>query len=188
MNVGIMCGSKNSASMETYEKNSEMVRAIADMGYTFVMGAGETGSMGNVKEILRETGNMLITVGNSLELDRTTADIKVEVNSTFERAERIYENCDVIIFLDGGTGTLSEFYSFLNNKIETKDKKKELVVVNIDGVYSKVIDDLRRRDKEGLTDNTLKCFEEVKSPLELKAYLEKVENKLNNVEERSRVR
>ena len=188
MNVGIMCGSRDTASMESRLNNSRAVSEIADMGYTFVMGAGETGSMRDVKEILRENGNMLITVGNSLELDRTTADVKVEVSSTFERAEKIYENSDVIIFLDGGTGTLSEFCSFLNNKIETDDKKKELVLVNVDGVYDKIIDDLRRRYKEGLASNTLTYFKEVRSPLELKAYLEKVENKLNNVEERSRVR
>ena len=144
--------------------------------------------MRDVKEILRENGNMLITVGNKFELDRTNADVKVEVSSTFERAEHIYENSDVIIFLDGGTGTLSEFTSFLNNKIETDDKKKELVLVNIDGVYNKQIDDLKRKYKEGLASNTLTYFKEVRSPLELKAYLEKVENKLNNVEERSRVR
>ena len=142
MNVGIMCGSRDTASMESRLNNSRAVSEIADMGYTFVMGAGETGSMRDVKEILRENGNMLITVGNSLELDRTTADVKVEVSSTFERAEKIYENSDVIIFLDGGTGTLSEFCSFLNNKIETDDKKKELVLVNFDGVYDKIIDDL----------------------------------------------
>ena len=124
MNVGIMCGSRETASMESRLSNSRAVSEIADMGYTFVMGAGETGSMRDVKEILRENGNMLITVGNKFELDRTIADIKVEVSSTFERAERIYENSDVIIFLDGGTGTLSEFYSFLNNKVETDDKKK----------------------------------------------------------------
>ena len=188
MNVGIMCGSRDTASMESRLNNSRAVSEIADMGYTFVMGAGETGSMRDVKEILRENGNMLITVGNSLELDRTTADVKVEVSSTFERAEKIYENSDVIIFLDGGTGTLSEFCSFLNNKIETDDKKKELVLVNIDGVYNKQIDDLKRKYKEGLASNTLTYFKEVRSPLELKAYLEKVENKLNNVEERSRVR
>ena len=183
LKLGIMCGSKSSSSMEAYERNSEMIRAIADTGYTFVMGAGETGTMRNVKEILRENGNMLITVGNSLELGRTIADIKVEVRSTFERAERIYENSDVIIFLDGGTGTLSEFYSFLNNKVETDDKKKELVVVNIDGVYNKVIDDLKRRYKEGLTDNVLKCFAEVKSPEGLKAYLGEVEKKFNGSEQ-----
>ena len=188
MNVGIMCGSRETASMESRLSNSRAVSEIADMGYTFVMGAGETGSMRDVKEILRENGNMLITVGNRLELDRTNADVKVEVSSTFERAEHIYENSDVIIFLDGGTGTLSEFTSFLNNKIETDDKKKELVLVNIDGVYNKQIDDLKRKYKEGLASNTLTYFKEVRSPLELKAYLEKVENKLNNVEERSRVR
>ena len=188
MNVGIMCGSRDTASMESRGSNSEAVYSIANKGYTFVMGAGESGSMRDVKEILRENGNMLITVGNKFELDRTNADVKVEVSSTFERAEHIYENSDVIVFLDGGTGTLSEFCSFLNNKIETDDKKKELVLVNIDGVYNKQIDDLKRRYKEGLASNTLTYFKEVRSPLELKAYLEKVENKLNNVEERSRVR
>ena len=144
--------------------------------------------MRDVKEILRENGNMLITVGNKFELERGNADVKIEVSSTFERAGHLYENSDVIIFLDGGTGTLSEFTSFLNNKIETDDKKKELVLVNIDGVYNKQIDDLKRKYKEGLASNTLTYFKEVRSPLELKAYLEKVENKLNNVEERSRVR
>ena len=188
MNVGIMCGSRDTASMESRLSNSRAVSEIADMGYTFVMGAGETGSMRDVKEILRENGNMLITVGNKFELDRTNADVKVEVSSTFERAERLYENSDVIIFLDGGTGTLSEFTSFLNNKIETDDKKKELVLVNIDGVYNKQIDDLKRKYKEGLASNTLTYFKEVRSPLELKEHLEKVENKLNNAEERSKIR
>ena len=189
MNVGIMCGSSDMASLESRGSNSEAVYSIANKGYTFVMGAGESGSMRDAKEIIRENGNMLITVGNSLELGRTIADIKVEVSSTFERAERIYENSDVIIFLDGGTGTLSEFYSFLNNKIETDDKNKELVVVNIDGVYNKLIDDLKRRYKEGLASNTLTYFKEVRSPLELKAYLGEVEKKLNGSDqERERVR
>ena len=188
MNVGIMCGSRDTASMESRLNNSRAVSEIADMGYTFVMGAGETGSMRDAKEIIRENGNMLITVGNRFELERGNADVKVEVSSTFERAERLYENSDVIIFLDGGTGTLSEFCSFLNNKIETNDDKTKLVLYNKEGYYNKVIDDLKRRYKEGLTDNTLKCFKEVKSPLELREHLEKVENKLNNVEERSKVR
>ena len=189
MNVGIMCGSRDTASMESRLNNSRAVSEIADMGYTFVMGAGETGSMRDVKEIIRENDNMLITVGNRLELNRTTADVKIEVGSTFERAGHIYEKSDVIIFLDGGTGTLSEFCSFLNNKIETDDKNKELVVVNMDGVYNKLIDELKRKYKEGLASNTLTYFKEVRSPLELKAYLEEVEKKINGSEqERERVR
>ena len=188
MNVGIMCGSSDMASLESRGSNSEAVYSIANKGYTFVMGAGESGSMRDAKEIIRENGNMLITVGNRFELERGNADVKVEVSSTFERAERIYENSDVIIFLDGGTGTMAEFYSFLNNKIETDDKNKELVVVNINGVYNKLKDDLKRRYKEGLASNTLTYFKEVRSPLELKAYLEEVEKKINGSEqERERV-
>lgn len=37
MNVGIMCGSYETASMESRLNNSRAVSEIADMGYTFVM-------------------------------------------------------------------------------------------------------------------------------------------------------
>ena len=188
MNVGIMCGSSDMASLESRGSNSEAVYSIANKGYTFVMGAGESGSMRDAKEIIRENGNMLITVGNRFELERGNADVKVEVSSTFERAERLYENSDVIIFLDGGTGTMAEFYSFLNNKIETNDDKTKLVLYNKEGYYNKVIDDLKRRYKEGLASNILTYFKEVRGPLELETYLEEVEKKLNGSEqERERV-
>ena len=59
----------------------------------------------------------------------------------------------------------------------------------MDGVYNKLIDDLKRRYKEGLASNTLTYFKEVRSPLELKAYLGEVEKKLNGSDqERERVR
>ena len=189
MNVGIMCGGSDRASLESRDNNSQIVSSIVSDGYTFVMGADETGSMRDIKEIIRENGNMLIVAGNPFELDRVKADIKMEVNSTFERAERLYENSDVILFLDGGTGTLSEFYSFLNNKIETDDKNKELVVVNINGVYNKLKDDLKRRYKEGLASNTEEYFKEIKNIDELKLYLAGIENKLTGSDlERSKVR
>ena len=135
MKVGIMCGSSDMASLESRDSNSEAVYSIANKGYTFIMGAGERGSMRDAKEIIRENDNILITVGKREELETSNADVKVEVSSTFERAERLYENSDVIIFLDGGTGTMAEFYSFLNNKIETKDDKTKLVLYNKEGYY-----------------------------------------------------
>ena len=51
MNVGIMCGISDTASMESRLNNSRALSEIADMGYTVVMGAGETGSRRDVKEI-----------------------------------------------------------------------------------------------------------------------------------------
>ena len=83
---------------------------------------------------------------------------------------------------------MAEFYSFLNNKIETNDDKTKLVLYNKEGYYNKVIDDLKRRYKEGLASNIFTYFKEVRAPLELETYLEEVEKKLNGSEqERERV-
>ena len=83
---------------------------------------------------------------------------------------------------------MAEFYSFLNNKIETNDDKTKVVLYNKEGYYNKVIDDLKRRYKEGLASNILTYFKEVRGPLELETYLEEVEKKLNGSEqERERV-
>ncbi len=186
MNVGIMCGSYDSASMESRLSNSTIVSALAMKDYTFVMGSGESGSMRDAKEIIRENGRMLISVGNRFELDRTTSDIKIEVNDTFERLKEIYKNSDVIIFLDGGLGTLSEFTAFLNNKVETKDKKG-LIVWNPNGLYNNTFKDLEERKQAGLIDNYRLYFDEVKTLDDLAASLEKWEQKYNGTE-RSKVR
>ena len=189
MNVGIMCGSYETASMESRLNNSKIANLVAMKDYCFVMESGETGSMRDVKEILKENGKFLIVVGREDELDEVNADVNVPVHSTFERLEAIYKNCDVILCLTGGVGTESEFISFLNNKIETKDDKP-LIIYNEDGSYNYSLKALELKRKEGLVDSSYKLyFDEARNIEELAEYLEKAENKINkSTEERSRVR
>ena len=189
MNVGIMCGSYDSASLESRDNNSKIVRLLTMKDYSFVMGSAETGSMMDAKEIIRENGRFLMSVGNSFELARTEADVKVSVTSTFEKLAEIYKNSDVIIFLDGGMGTLSEFMAFLNNSIETKEEKP-LILYNESGMYNYILKDLEFKRKEGLIDSSYKLhFDEAKNIEELAMYLEKAENKVNkDTLERGKVR
>ena len=63
MNVGIMCGSSDMASLESRGSNSEAVYSIANKGYTFVMGAGES--------VIFPA-----TEGNIIKLERGNADVK----------------------------------------------------------------------------------------------------------------
>ena len=167
MYIGIMCGSYDTANLESRLSNSEVVSSLVKRDYTFVMGSGETGSMRDAKEIIRENDSLLMIIGSKNELDRTKSsktDIKIEVSSTFERLNEIYKNCDVIIFLDGGIGTLSEFTSFLNNKIETQTEKKRinndpsLILFNPNGLYNYLLKDMELRKASGLIDSNYKSF------------------------------
>lgn len=177
-----MCSSYP-ANIEVSESNKFVAECITSLPYTIVMASGESGSMGQIKEIARENGRELLIVGNCFQLARSTADIKISVKSTFERLEKIYENSDAILFLDGGIGMLSEFLSFLNNKIETDDEKP-LIIYNKNGIFNFLLKDLEQRKKLGLIkDNYKEYFNEAKNLEDLALYLSKSEEFYNRMNE-----
>ena len=151
MNLGIMCGSYESASITTRLNNSKVASLVASKDYTIVMSARESGSMRDIKEIIRENGNSLIAVGKESELDRVDTDIKIQVSSPFERLEALYENSDIILFLTGGLGTLAELYAFYSRKIEEQDNKP-LIIYNEDHSFDLLLKDLNKRNALGLID------------------------------------
>ena len=116
-------------------------------------------------------------VGNPFELVRSHADEKIPVNSTFERTAKIYEKSDAILVLTGGTGTLSEFMAFLNNKIETKDEKP-LIVYNENGNFKEILADLENRKKAGLIDDSYDLYFKVARNInDLAVFLQEAEEK-----------
>ena len=183
-----MCGSYP-GNVLSNESNKKVVELVTGFPYIIVMGSGERGSMGAVKEIVLENERSLIVVGAPLELIDCKADIKIPVESTFERLEKIYENTDAILFLDGGTGTLAEFSSFLNNKIEMEDDKP-LIIYNENGSYNLLLKDLEERKKMGLMkDNYKQYFVEAKNIKDLDTKLKEAEEKYNNkLEKKGRVK
>ncbi len=178
MKLGIMCSSRENANIDLKRNNSKIANTISKRDYIYVMGANSFGSMGEIKEIIRENKKKLLIVGNQIELEMNMADIKVPVRSTFERTAKIYENSDVILFLNGGVGTVSEFYAFLENKLETQDNKT-LIIYNGNGNFNYLLEDLEKRKEEGLLDNNYNLYFDIANNLEeLVASLEKAENKL----------
>ena len=61
MNVGIMCGSY-SGTIDTLNDNNTIAELVTRRPYNIVMGSGESGSMGQVKEIVRANKRKLIVV------------------------------------------------------------------------------------------------------------------------------
>lgn len=75
------------------------------------------------------------------------ADHKV-LDTTYDLKKQIFYDADVIIMLAGGTGSISEFFSHLE-EIRSNDVNKLLIIWNEDHSYDstlKLIDDLVARD------------------------------------------
>ena len=60
-------------------------------------------------------------------------------DDTFIRTKLIYDSADILLFLPGGTGTISEFFSMLEENRTTETPKK-IILFNYDNFFDKLLD------------------------------------------------
>ena len=64
------------------------------------------------------------------------------VQNSFERTKILLEETDCVIITPGGTGTIAEFYTILE-EYRTIEAKKKLYVLNLDGHYDTLLHSIR---------------------------------------------
>ncbi len=63
MRLGIMCSSNDNLSLGSRLTFAEAISYVTNnIDYEIVMGAGETGLMGNIKELMQETNHFLTII------------------------------------------------------------------------------------------------------------------------------
>lgn len=70
------------------------------------------------------------------------------LDNTMDRTKTIYNKADIILFLPGGIGTLSEIFSVIEEKRTNKTNKK-IILYNYDGFF----DDIITWINNGINDN-----------------------------------
>lgn len=135
--VVIFCASSDQIDPAFNEAARAMVRALHQLGYSFVSGGGNRGTMGAIAREADACGafhtGVLPRFMKGLEYPRLSA---IEWTDTMsERKERMRKGTCAAIALPGGIGTLDEF-------AETHTLRKleryqgELFVLNIKGYYN----------------------------------------------------
>ena len=76
------------------------------------------------------------------------------VDTTFDRTKIIYDKSDVLLMLPGGTGTLAEILSFLEEK-RTKNDNKDIILYNKDNYYVKLIEIINNYVKNNFNDSNI---------------------------------
>lgn len=184
-NIGIMCSSNKNCNLESRMLAENIAQAISKTDFGVVMGSGMTGLMGQIKEIFSENQVPLEVVGveGDDDLETSVGDLKVTAPSSFARTEHLYQDSDIILFLPGGVGTLSEFYSMLDYKLE-KGEGKPLILYNEDHSFDLVLKDIKERSTKGgfIDPKALFDFEVVNNQKEFDQVCQKYQ------EEKERVR
>lgn len=176
MNICVFCSASDIGPGYT-EAAREFARLLAEDGHALVWGGSDTGLMKVLASGVQDGGGRVI--GVSVEFlahkARVGAHEMIIAPDLPERKRLLLERADAVALLVGGLGTLDEVTEILELKKHGKHKKP-VVVLNTDGFYDGLQDQLTRMDMEGFLPLSLQQLVHFsKTPQEALAYLKDVD-------------
>ena len=140
--MNIFIGSSSSEEInEVYKERSSNLIDLLSKENNLVFGSANRGLMGICYRKFKENNRKIIGVCYELykdDLKELELDEVHMVNNLEESNKKLEQLSDIILFLPGSFGTLSEFIYILETK-RTNLHNKEIIVFNIDGFFDNLI-------------------------------------------------
>jgi len=135
LSVCVFCGARSGGDPIYAEVAAHLGRTIADQNWRLVYGAGDVGLMGTVARATQKAGGATFGVIPvhlmKQEVGKSDLSTFVVTENMHERKKVMFMNCDAIVVLPGGAGSLDEFFEVLTWKqIGLHDKPIYLLSVN----------------------------------------------------------
>lgn len=166
MRVTISSSSRDEIDDLYKDESKKTVEYLANQGCELNWGSGKFGIMGICYDEFSRKGNKIHGYTTSkyvFELDDLPNAQHEIFDNTFDLKKKIFSDGDIILCLPGGTGTISEFFSYLE-EIRSNDKTQKLVVCNYNGWFTKVYDSISNLIENKFNDDTIfNCFKVVNS-------------------------
>ena len=140
--VCVFCGSRNGQSPEFLQAAQGLGQGLAERNWRLVYGAGDVGLMGAVARAAAEAGgNTFGVIPDHLmqrEVGKSDLTSFIVTENMHERKKVMFMNCDSIVLLPGGAGSLDEFFEVLTWR-QLGKHAKPIVVINTDGYWDKLV-------------------------------------------------
>ena len=141
--ICVFCGARSGTNPAHTAAAVAMGQAIAANGWRLVYGAGDVGLMGELARAAQAAGAPTFGVipVHLMDLEVGKRDLTqfVITQDMHERKKVMFMNCDAIVVLPGGAGSLDEFFEVLT-WAQIGLHKKPIYLVNIDGYWQPLID------------------------------------------------
>ena len=140
--VCVFCGSR-AGSTPRYSDDAEALgRGLAENGWRLVYGAGDVGLMGTVARSAQAAGGETFGVIPEhlvrREVGKSDLTSYVVTETMHERKKVMFMNCDAVVVLPGGAGSLDELFEVLTwRQLGLHDKS--IVILNTDGYWDPLL-------------------------------------------------
>jgi len=156
--VCVFCGSR-AGKDPAYTTNAHtMGKGIATNGWRLVYGAGDVGLMGSVARAAQTEGGDTFGVIPahlvSWEVGKTDLTRYIVTETMHERKKVMFMNCDALVVLPGGAGSLDELFEVLTWR-QLGLHQKQIYIVNTNGYWDILKTMLDHVVTNGFADETM---------------------------------
>jgi uncharacterized protein (TIGR00730 family) len=156
--VCVFCGSRTGADPEFAAQATALGTALADNDWRLVYGAGDVGLMGTVARAAQMAGGDTFGVIPAhlvaWEVGKVDLTRYIVTETMHERKKVMFMNCDAVVLLPGGAGSLDEIFEVLTWR-QLGLHEKPVVVLNSNGYWDPFIQLLQHVVDQGFADASL---------------------------------
>eukprot|EP00615_Pteridomonas_danica_P019038 CAMPEP_0114396222 /NCGR_PEP_ID=MMETSP0102-20121206/13434_1 /TAXON_ID=38822 ORGANISM="Pteridomonas danica, Strain PT" /NCGR_SAMPLE_ID=MMETSP0102 /ASSEMBLY_ACC=CAM_ASM_000212 /LENGTH=172 /DNA_ID=CAMNT_0001556889 /DNA_START=13 /DNA_END=528 /DNA_ORIENTATION=+ len=155
----LVYASSSLTTSEVFRKTaSDLGKYLAKEGHVCVNGGGNCGGMGALNQSCSENGGKIVTVihqrwvvdGEEFEHIKNFERVVVGGDDLGERKRQLLNHADCVIVLPGGVGTFDELFETSCLKQLGFIEELPICLVNVDGYYDSLIEQMKRAKKETL--------------------------------------
>lgn len=162
--ICVFCGARAGLRPEYTATATETGNMIAHEGWRLVYGAGDIGLMGEVARAAQAAGGDTLGVMPTHLVQREIAkrDLGqlILTETMHERKKVMFMNCDAIVVLPGGGGSLDEFFEVLTWR-QLGLHTKPIFLVDVAGYWQPLLTLLDHVIAQGFADASMRSYVEV---------------------------
>lgn len=156
--ICVYCGSRPGSDPAFASDAETLGKGIATRDWRLVYGAGDVGLMGTVARAAQLAGaDTFGVIPRHLvdwEVGKTDLTRYVVTETMHERKKVMFMNCDAVVVLPGGAGSLDEFFEVLTWR-QLGLHEKPVIIVNTNGYWTPLMSMMRHIVSEGFADESL---------------------------------
>ena len=156
--VCVYCGSRPGNDPEYMSQAHAIGESLARENWRLVYGAGDVGLMGAVARAAQVAGGKTFGVIPEhlvkWEVGKTDLTQYIVTETMHERKKVMFMNCDAVVVLPGGAGSLDELFEVLTWR-QLGLHNKPIILVNTKGYWGPLLSLVDHVVAEGFADETL---------------------------------
>jgi uncharacterized protein (TIGR00730 family) len=156
--VCVYCGSRAGVDPAYAVEAAAIGKAFAENGWRLVYGAGDVGLMGTVARAAQDAGaDTFGVIPQHLvdwEVGKTDLTTYIVTETMHERKKVMFMNCDAVVVLPGGAGSLDELFEALTWR-QLGLHEKPIFLLNTNGYWEPLIQLMNHVVTQGFADASL---------------------------------